>query len=135
MPEQAARRSRSGARILVIEPDGALRHVLGRALEDADYIVISTHDVGLARELLDAQIRIDLVVTNLPLDLGGHVSYLDRLEADFPTLPILHLTGPVFQGRTPFSEAAFSIPRFLAAVRHCLATGRCDPPPDQRRIA
>lgn len=132
MPTEVRARHR-GARILIVDPDGPLRHVLTRALEAENFVVVASHDVGIAREMLDAGVPFDLVVTNVPLDLGGHVDFLDELEADFPAIPILHLSGPVFQGRSPMHEGGFSVPRFLAAVRHCLATGRCDPPPEERR--
>ena len=134
MPSVSFPRS-TAARILVIEPDVGLRYLLVRALEEVRYVVVSTGDLALAREILEAGPPFQLLVTNLMLDIGGHVAYLDALETRFPALPILHLTGPVFQGRGPFTSAGFSISRFIAAVRHCLATGRCDPPPEERRIA
>jgi hypothetical protein len=55
--------------------------------------------------------------------LFGTVSFLDTVEERCAGLPILHLTGPVFQQRNPFAGGGFDVERFIAAVRHCLPTG------------
>lgn len=129
------------ARILVVEPDLGLRQLVVRTLEqvrvvgERRYVLLATGDTTVSRQLLDGGTQIDLVVTNLRLDVPDNVEFLDGIERTFPEIPILHLVGPLFGGRDPFTAEHFSVDHIVMAVERCLSTGRGEPASEDRRIA
>lgn len=84
----------TGQRLLLVEDDAATRRALGAALAFLNYQVEQTTDGQTALDLLaDAKTPYDLVITDMVMpDLDG-MSLLQVLEARYPDLPIIVLTG------------------------------------------
>jgi len=122
-------------RVLVIEPDTGLRGLMVRALEEYRYRVLGTSDLDTGPELLELGLPVALVVTNLRLDVESNVAYLQQLQAKQPELPILHLATSIYQRARRVSSTGFDVDLFIAAVRDCIATGTCDPPPEPAAVS
>ena len=80
------------ARILVVDDEPAIRHVLARALRDAGYEVVTMSDgaAGL-NAATSAEAPYDLVVTNNCMPHLSGAQLVAALRERFPDLPILHL--------------------------------------------
>ena len=83
-----------GETILVIEDDDVIRQVLAEVLEDAGYRVIAAEDGPAGLRLLQAQGRIDLLVTDvgLPGGLNGR-QVADAARVSRADLKVLFITG------------------------------------------
>lgn len=125
---QAGQAATARPRVLVVEPDTGLRGLMVRALEEYRYRVLGTSDLATGPELLALGLPVELVVTNLRLDVGSNVEYLERLQATYPQVPVLHLATSIYHRARRVSSTGFDVDLFLAAVRDCITTGSCDPP-------
>jgi len=115
-------------RVLVIEPDTGLRGLMVRALEEYRYRVLGTSDLDSGPELLRLGLPVALVVTNVRLDVESNIRYLERLQSEFPAIPVLHLAASIYHRARRVSATGFDVELFITAVRDCIATGICDPP-------
>lgn len=116
--------------VLLVEDDSGLRRSLVRILELQGYAVLMAEDARAARELAEGAGRIDLLVTDLVLPGIGGREAANLLQARFPGLKVLFMSG--FVARDPelrkLTEAGypvlrkpFEVPEFLAAVADALS--------------
>ncbi|HEX7335562.1 MAG TPA: MASE1 domain-containing protein [Gemmatimonadales bacterium] len=86
-------RSTAGEKILVVEDEASVRHMMKRTLEDAGYIVV---DVSNAEEALDV-IRtgdgIRLVVTDVVMPRKNGRELAEEVKRVRPALPVLFTSG------------------------------------------
>jgi DNA-binding NtrC family response regulator len=121
-------------RVLVAEPDTGLRGLMVRALEEYRYRVLGTSDLDTVPELLELGLPVALVVTNVRLDVPSNLEYLENLQAKYPRVPVMHLSTTIYQRARRVSATGFDVELFISAVRDCIATGTCDPPPGRAAI-
>ena len=91
---EAALKPSAGPRVAIIEDDAAVRRVLTRILEDADYTVITSPDGETGLHAI-AEFQPDLVILDLTLPRMDGLEIARRLRADPRTvaLPIIVLTA------------------------------------------
>jgi CheY-like chemotaxis protein len=79
------------ATILVADDDAAIRRLLGRALREEGYTVLSAATGGEALE--QACLAPDLLIADLVMPPGGGLELAERLRALVPRLAVLHISG------------------------------------------
>jgi DNA-binding response OmpR family regulator len=82
----------AGSRLLVVEDDIPLAHLLRQQLETKSYVVSVVHD-GEAAEQTIQDGKFDLVILDLNLPKLDGVSLLQRVRPTQPRLPVLVLTA------------------------------------------
>jgi two-component system phosphate regulon response regulator PhoB len=116
-----------GARILVVEDEAAIRHLIRLSLTEEGYEVSEAEDAFAAAQRL-AAVHHDLVLLDLNLpDVGGH-ELLVRIRRD-SDVPVIILTGrddeadrvrALRAGADDYIVKPFSIPEFLARLEAVL---------------
>ncbi|MGX4642929.1 PAS domain S-box protein [Massilia sp. SYSU DXS3249] len=94
-PEDALTiKSGQGETVLLIEDEHALRDIVEEILADAGYRVLTAHDGPAGLQILDSDVHIDLLVTDvgLPGGLNGR-QVADAARMRRPTLKVLFVTG------------------------------------------
>jgi signal transduction histidine kinase/ActR/RegA family two-component response regulator len=89
----AAHVERSGAVILLVDDDSAVREVTASILEETGYVVLKVGSGGAALDLLDQHTKIDLVLLDFAMPGMSGVELARQIQQKFPTLPILFVTG------------------------------------------
>jgi signal transduction histidine kinase/ActR/RegA family two-component response regulator len=84
---------RSGAVILLVDDDNAVREVTASILEEIGYVVLKVGSGGAALDLLDQHTKIDLVLLDLAMPGMSGVELARQIQLKFPTLPVLFVTG------------------------------------------
>ncbi|MHB2015551.1 MAG: ATP-binding protein, partial [Candidatus Xenobia bacterium] len=95
-PPRIESRSRPGRqeRILVVEDDAGLRHLISRALLRGGYQVLQAgHGVAALQQLADMPEAIHMVVSDVVMPQMGGVELLERLRSMHPELPVLLMSG------------------------------------------
>lgn len=114
-------------RILIIDPDVAVREALKKVLQDAGSCVALAQDgqQGLCR-LNDEAFDLLLMDLHLPEENGWDI--LEQVTNAFPLLPVVILTGLAHQGRAAlaagagaFLEKPPEVPVLLNTIQHLLA--------------
>jgi CheY-like chemotaxis protein len=84
--------SAAAARILVVDDEPAVRHLLVRLLQEEGYEVVAVNDgeAGLTAART-ARNPYDLVITNNCMPRMSGAELVAHLQALYPGLPILHL--------------------------------------------
>jgi two-component system copper resistance phosphate regulon response regulator CusR len=82
----------AGSRLLVVEDDIPLAHLLRQQLESKSYVVSVVHD-GEAAEQTIQDGKFDLIILDLNLPKLDGVSLLQRVRPTQPRLPVLVLTA------------------------------------------
>ncbi len=82
----------AGSRLLVVEDDIPLAHLLRQQLETKSYVVSVVHD-GEAAEQIIQDGKFDLIILDLNLPKLDGVSLLRRVRPTQPRLPVLVLTA------------------------------------------
>jgi response regulator RpfG family c-di-GMP phosphodiesterase len=97
--------TRSGLAVLLVEPDDEQARLVTEALEEAldAPVVARTSSVAGAAELLSSS-EWSLAIVDHELPDGFGVEVLDALRADYPSMPIVMLTG---QGSEETAVEAF----------------------------
>lgn len=119
-------------RVLVIEDERKLGHVLRKALESEDYevVVATTGDEGFGRATTEA---FDLVVLDLMLPGRGGLDILNGLRQRHLRTPVLILTARdgvedrvlgLDLGADDYLVKPFAVPELLARIRALLRRGR-----------
>jgi DNA-binding response OmpR family regulator len=115
------------ARILVVDDEAAVRHMLERALTAEGYEVVGMADgaAGLTAAST-AQGSFDLVITNSHMPNLSGDQMVTELRRRFPGLPILHLDdlsrplGDTLPANVPSIPKPFSVEGLLTVVSHLL---------------
>lgn len=85
--------SHGGATILVVDDEPGVRRVTRRILEGEGYRLKLAPDGAAALELVAREGPPDLVLTDLMMPGIGGAELAKRLHVDYPTLPILYMSG------------------------------------------
>jgi len=115
------------ARILVVDDEPSVRHMLERVLGAEGYEVVGMEDgaAGLTAAST-AKGSFDLVITNNHMPHLSGEQLVDELRRRFPGLPILHLDdlsrpiGAKLPRDVPSIPKPFNIDRLLTAVTYLL---------------
>ncbi|HUR94836.1 MAG TPA: response regulator [Gemmatimonadales bacterium] len=124
----------SAARILVLDDEPMIRHIVGRTLEGAGYEVVVLIPPFGATEML-ADVHFDLVITNSIMPAESGAQLVARIRREFPQIPVLHLDDqshelpPEFPADVPRLEKPFSNGTLLREVAQRLGPSRH---PDER---
>ncbi len=81
--------------ILLVDDEAAVRALLCEVLTNAGYRVSEAPSPRLALRIAAAE-RPDLVITDLQMDETDGFEFIDALHASSPRLPIILLTGVMF---------------------------------------
>ena len=83
----------TGAIILLVDDDSAVRDVTAAILEDLGYVVLKVGSGGAALDLLDRQSNIDLALLDFAMPGMSGVEVARQVQSKYPTIPILFITG------------------------------------------
>lgn len=131
-PHAQAQESR-GATVLIADDEEPVRRVASRLLARSGYAVREASDGAEAlRMLAAAGGEVDLLVTDIIMPEMGGLELARRVAADFPSLPILLISGysethEVAQGlpsHLDLLRKPFSGDELTSAVERCLARAR-----------
>jgi len=81
------------ARILVAEDDAEVRALVVRALTAVGYQVTAVEDGGLALDILARAPAFDLLLSDIKMPVMDGIALALTAARDYPTLPILLMTG------------------------------------------
>lgn len=120
------------ARILLIEDEAALRHVVGEVLGEAGHEVLLADDGARGLTMLERLPPPDVVMMDLFMPKIGGRAVVARLRANprWRALPVVLMTGAVYDA-TDFPPAGsyqvllkkpFDLDELVAAVTSCLAS-------------
>ncbi|NEX60981.1 hybrid sensor histidine kinase/response regulator [Noviherbaspirillum galbum] len=86
--------SGQGETVLLIEDEQALRNIIEDVLRDAGYLVLTAQDGTTGLQILNSDVRIDLLVSDvgLPGGLNGR-QVADAARVRRPSLKVLFITG------------------------------------------
>jgi two-component system cell cycle sensor histidine kinase/response regulator CckA len=79
--------------IVVVEDDPAVLRSTLRILSDAGYTVLQATNGAQARDLIAAQEKVDLVLSDVMMPVMGGIALAKHLAVDRPRLKILFMTG------------------------------------------
>ncbi len=118
----------SGATVLLVEDEAAVRVTARRILERRRYTVLEArHGADALLLWREHGARVDVVVTDLRMpELGGR-ELVELLRAEAPSLPVVYLSGYTDQrpaespaGCDTFVDKPFSVEALLASVERAL---------------
>ncbi len=81
------------SRILIVEDDEAFRYVLEKKLIRAGFTVTVAVNGSHAIQILSSGKLFELVISDLKMPLKGGVDLLTHMQAHFPDVPVVILTG------------------------------------------
>ena len=112
--------------ILLVDDEAAVRALLCEVLGNAGYRVSEASSPRIALAMAGAE-RPDLVITDLQMDETDGFEFIDALHAVAPKLPIILLTGVMFDAEliektlagknACYLEKTSSLEQILAGVR------------------
>ena len=111
------------ARILIAEDEEALRALVVRALTEAGHMVTAAADGGEALDILARENgAFDLLLTDIRMPVMDGIALALAAARDFPTLPVLLMTGYADQreralGLDALIEGVIAKPFTLAELR------------------
>jgi len=80
------------AKILIVDDDARIQHVLSILLKTYDHETITCSDPVKALELLKVT-KVDLILSDIRMDRMNGLEFLRAVRAAFPELPVIMLTG------------------------------------------
>jgi CheY-like chemotaxis protein len=83
----------TGARILLVDDDDAVRETLNHMLEDAGYSVLAAASGADALATLEADTNVDLLLSDLTMPRMNGVTLIQEAHQRRPGLPAILLTG------------------------------------------
>jgi PAS domain S-box-containing protein len=86
-------RPESGATILLVEDEIAVRMLVVEMLQELGYHVLETHDASSALHALQAAVRVDLLITDVGLPGMNGVELAKTARIRQPNLKVLFVTG------------------------------------------
>lgn len=112
-------------RILIVDDDSSVRSSLQKILEGAGYDVASAPDGESAEGSFG---KSDLLILDLNLPIQDGWDVLGRVNADYPLLPVIVITGLADQldertipGASAFLEKPVEVPALLLAIERLLS--------------
>jgi CheY-like chemotaxis protein len=91
----ATQRQAKGAIILLVDDDNAVREVTAAMLRELGYVVLEVGSGGAALDLLDGEAHVDLALLDFAMPGMNGMELARQINAGFPTLPVLFITGYV----------------------------------------
>ena len=82
-----------GAVILLLDDDKSVREITASLLRELDYVVLSAGSGGAALDLLVSNDGVDLALLDFAMPGMNGMEVARQIQARFPTLPILFITG------------------------------------------
>jgi CheY-like chemotaxis protein len=116
------------ARILIAEDEEPLRGLLVRALAEDGHAVVTANDGAEALDALQREEgRFDLLLTDIMMPVMDGIALALAVARDFPTLPILLMTGYADQrqraaGLESLIRDVIAKPFSVAEIRFAVAT-------------
>jgi signal transduction histidine kinase/CheY-like chemotaxis protein len=86
---------RTGAIILLVDDDNAVREVTASMLRDLGYVVLEVGSGGAALDLLSGDTNVDLALLDFAMPGMNGMEVARQLHSRFPALPVLFVTGYV----------------------------------------
>ena len=120
-------------RILVIDDDAAVRRVTAKVLEKGGFDVLEAGDAESGLELLEAEGRVDAVLSDLGLPGMSGLELVDRLQDLRPSLPVIVMSGYAegspgqaegLPAEVAFVQKPFTPDRVIGLVREVLEGAR-----------
>ncbi|MEI6244632.1 MAG: ATP-binding protein [Acidobacteriota bacterium] len=93
------RRVGAGERVLLVEDEPAVRDVVALALREQGFNVLTAGDGATALRIVEAEGHIDLLATDVVMPHMSGRQLADTLEARFPRLRVLFMSGYADDGR------------------------------------
>ncbi|GEO39514.1 hypothetical protein SAE02_36620 [Skermanella aerolata] len=127
LPEPAA--ANEGETILVVEDEGLVRMLMVQTLEDKGYRVIEAHDAQGAMLILESDMKVDLLATDVGLPGMNGRQLAEAARALRPDLSVLFLTGYAHNAalgdeplgpRTQLISKPFAVKTLLTKIRTML---------------
>ena len=113
--------------ILVVDDEEPLRELLGWMLGDAGYIVHAAAE-GISALTFLRDHAVDLVLSDINMPGMDGLELLRRVEAEFPHLPVLLISGrPPPSGVRAFLAKPFRWDTLASAIARLVGPGRCAP--------
>ena len=114
------------AHVLVVEDDAAIRNVIRRTLERAQYVVATVERPSAALDLLARGDRYDCLVTDLMLPEMSGLELLEQVRQRHPDLKALYISGYTEadvdgQSDTPLLEKPFTPWDLLRKLREVMS--------------
>jgi len=118
--------------ILIIEDDEAVRKMVTRILKRLGYTVLQAGSGQDALKLLEAQDRVDLVITDVVMPTMSGPDLVTKITEQNPGIPTLYMSGypdeaiahhGVIEEGITFLEKAFSPQTLTRLVRQLLDGG------------
>ena len=119
------------ARILVVDDEPNVRHVVRKTLEHAGFDVVEAEDGKVALDACRAN-AMDLVITDLFMPVMDGLELIVQLHEEFPDTKVVAISGAVYEKRPRFLEIAgrmasvvtlakpFEVEELLAVVQEAL---------------
>ena len=85
--------------ILILDDEELIRELLSQMLTDIGYRVTPVATVAAALKSA-RQEQPDLVISDLQLEDGDGLEMIDQLKTDYPEIPVILLTGVLFDQET-----------------------------------
>jgi two-component system, cell cycle sensor histidine kinase and response regulator CckA len=129
-PRPSGDEQKESERILVVDDEAGIRHVIARILLDEGYFVHEAGDGLEALQLINAaDVAMHVVVSDIVMPRLNGVELLRELSRSRPNLPIILMSGYGTEELTQHGIAApcavlnkpFPPERLLAEVRRCIA--------------
>ena len=126
-PEPAT--ANEGETILVVEDEGLVRMLMVQALEDKGYRVIEAHEAQGALRILESDMKVDLLATDVGLPGMNGRQLAETARALRPDLSVLFLTGYAHNAalgdeplgpRTHLISKPFAVKTLLTKIRTML---------------
>jgi CheY-like chemotaxis protein len=95
VPISASQHHRKGAIILLVDDDTAVREVISSILRELGYVVMEVGSGGAALDLLSREASVDLVMLDFAMPGMNGVDLARQVHSQFPTLPLVFMTGYV----------------------------------------
>ena len=120
----------SSVHILLVDDDNAVREITRAMLHALGYSVLEAGSGGAALELLDTELKIDLLIVDFAMPGMNGAEVARQALAKRPSLPILFITGFVDRtalagiGEAQIIGKPFVDDELASKVRMAIATGR-----------
>ncbi len=80
-------------RILVVDDELLIRDLLYDFFAEKNFAVMTANNVTEAMELLALHREFDVILTDIKMDGEDGLSFIDRIRAEAPKLPVIVMTG------------------------------------------
>jgi two-component system, cell cycle sensor histidine kinase and response regulator CckA len=129
-PRPSGDEQKASERILVVDDEPGIRHIIARILLDVGYWVHEASDGLEALELINRRdVILDIVVSDIVMPRLNGVELLQELSRSHPSLPIILISG---YGTEELAHRGIASPcavlskpfpseRLIAEVRRCIA--------------